>query len=392
MLANEAGTGRGHIATLAVFAKALCIDHSVEAALCRLDHAPLLRAFCAEIYRGVALTYLARERKARRNRPIANWGEYLADIGFADQDFVEASLDWWVATLRGRRIDLLIAEFAPFALLAARALGIPSIATGQGHSVPPSTMARFPTSRSAMACLHDETELVCLVNRAGQKHGLPRLEAFPQIYTASAHMPRTIPQLDPYLFWRRNAAYLPPFSRQFPERGLGDEVFVYFSTHEHNEPAIMAAIAALGLPTRAVVTEASDEQREVLAQAGVVVETAPLPHAEIAARSRMIIHAGQHGAVCLGLALGLPQVAFPCMSEQSENARRIEALCTLKHFALPRTDVPELVHTIRGAYHDTTLCAEAKELSSLLRPVLLGDDTALIRGAARKALARRALA
>ena len=51
-----------------------------------------------------------------------------------------------------------------------------------------------------------------------------------------------------------------------------------------------------------------------------------------------------------------------------------------------------MVHTIRGAYHDTTLRKEAKELSSLLRPVLLGDDTALLRGVAREALARRALA
>ena len=386
LLANEAGTGRGHLTTLKVFAEALGPDHIYDAALCCLDYAADIAPLCDLTFQGATLGYQPAAMAVRRGRLIGNWAEFLAAIGFADEDFLTRQIDWWIRTIRARCSGLVVAEFAPCAMLAAQALGIPVISVGQGHSTPPSGMAQFPPPAPGRALVHDEADLVGIVNRAGARFGLPQLQYFSDVYRCDEQLLRTIPALDPYASWRTAPLYLPPLGLDCPAVGAGNEIFVYFSTVEGDDPAILEAIASVDLPMRVVMPGIEPAFASRLASRGVAVEQSPLPHQAIAGRSRMIVHAGQHGATCLGLALGLPQVALPCQSEQSANAVRVEAMGSLVRFGQPRTDAAAIAAAIQRVYADTCMAQRARDLAQSLRPALVGDTPALVRTTVRRVL------
>lgn len=390
LLANEAGTGRGHITTLKVFAQALGPDFVYDAALCRLHHAADIAPLCELVFQGAALRYDADTMALRAGTPFGNWAEFLASIGFANQAFLTRQIDWWIRTIKARCSDLVVAEFAPCAMLAARALGVPVISIGQGHSAPPSGMAHFPLPATGTAGLvHAEADLVGLVNRAAQPFGLQPLQHFSDIYRCDAQFVRTIPALDPYAAWRSAPIYLAPLGLDCPNPGSGgDEIFVYFSTSEGSDPVIADAIAAVDLPMRVVMPAAEPALVSRLQARGVAVELAPLPHALIAARSRMLVHAGQHGATSLGLALGLPQVALPRQSEQLANARCVEAMGTLASFPQPRRDSAAIAAAVARVYADADMARRAVALAHDLRGDLVGDTAARIRSVVAPLLGR----
>ena len=388
LLANEAGTGRGHLTTLKVFAGALGPDYSYDAALCGLDHAADIAPLCDLVFQGATLGYLPAAMAARRGVPIGNWAEFLAAIGFADEEFLTRQIDWWMRTIQARCSGLVVAEFAPCAMLAARALGVPVISIGQGHSTPPSGMAQFPLPAGGRAPVPAEVQLVDIANRAGARFGLPTLQYFSDVYRCDAQLLRTIPALDPYGPWRSAATYLPPLGLDCPAAGAGEEIFVYISTVEGAEPALLDAIASIDLPMRVVMPHVEPAQASRLAARGVAVEREPLSHQMIAERSRMMVHAGQHGVTCLGLALGLPQLALPNHSEQAANAVRVEAMGSLMRLDRPRSDGAAIAAAIRRVYADTWMARRARELAQTLRPALVGDTPALVRATVRHVLER----
>ena len=393
LLANEAGTGRGHVTTLKVVAQALGPDYTYDAALCLMDHASDIAPLCDMVFRGAALGYQPDAMAARQGRRIGNWAEFLACIGFADEEFLVRQIDWWVRTIQARQSTLVVAEFAPCAMLAARALGVPVISIGQGHSTPPAGMARYPAPADGIAALMvDEADLVDILNRAGKHFGLLPHRYFSDLYRCDAQLMRTIPALDPYAAFRVNPTYLPPMGLDCPEAASGDEIFVYFSTVEGDDPAIVEAIASIDLPMRVVMARIEPDLAERLSARGAIIEPAPLPHHQIAARSRMIVHAGQHGASSIGLSLGLPHVALPCQSEQTANARCLADMGVGITFEQPRSDAPAIAAAIRQVYADDAMARQARDLSRSLRPVLVGDTPALVRATVDAIFARRAVA
>ena len=145
--------------TLKVFAEALGPSFTYDAALTRLDHASDLAPLCDQVFRGASLRPRPALMAARAGRPIGNWAEWLAVLGFASQEFLATQIEWWVRTIQARCSGLVVAEFAPCAMLAARALSVPVISIGQGHSTPPAGMAAYPAEHGPQSVLYDERAL-----------------------------------------------------------------------------------------------------------------------------------------------------------------------------------------------------------------------------------------
>ena len=50
---------------------------------------------------------------ARGGRPIGNWAEWLAVLGFASQEFLTTQIDWWMRTIQARCSGLVVADSRP---------------------------------------------------------------------------------------------------------------------------------------------------------------------------------------------------------------------------------------------------------------------------------------
>lgn len=378
LLAWEGGAGRGHVMTLRDIAEALGADAICDAALCRMDHAKELEPHCDAVFQGARLSSNRARREAAGNPHIASWGDFLGDLNFWNPQFLISQIKWWLDTIKARQSRLIIADFAPCAQLAAQIAGIQSVAVGTGYSVPPSGLDSFPIllpeySQRVFA----EEELLRAVNMALTYFGGRPLRRLSDIYAQSTPMPRTIAGLDPYSNWRE-APLLPPLNEKLPRAdGSGDEIFFYFAAGETENEALVDALIGLDVPMRAFIPRASTSARELFVEAGVRVETRPVSFDEINRRSRLLLHSGQHGTLCMGLGMGLGQVAFPQHLEHIFHTRRAADLAPVRSVHPGTRDADEISATIMEAYEHGGADAAA---AGRLRPELFGDVGAMARG------------
>lgn len=368
LLAWESGSGRGHIVALKSVAEAISDRFECDAALCRMKHADELAQTCKSVFQSRYLSYQPNNPRDGSGILTATWGEFLGDIGFRNPEFLARQIGWWKSEIQRRRITLVVADFAPCAMLAARSLGIPCVAISPGYGVPPGHLTEFPILIPEHSTrLYDEAEMVAAINQAGAVQDVPPLEYFPQLYDCEAHVIRTLPMLDPHDGQRAFPVLSPVENMQQEPDGSGDEVFVYFSTNEGTEPDVIRAIGNLGLPTRAYAPALNDAAIATLAAQGVIVQNTPFPMDLIRARTKVMVNAGQHGTLCFGMVAGLPQVALPQHLEHSYYARRAAdygAATVLERAARSYDAVRDAV---RDAYHDTGKQAFCRDLGQSLR-------------------------
>lgn len=381
LLAWEAGAGRGHVVTLARVARALQGMAPCDAALGWMDHAGEIAPWCEGVFPGVSLPYQRQARKERGAPPNATWADYLADCRMADGSRLRSNVAWWLDTYARRQTGLVVADYAPCALLAARIAGIPALAIGTGYGIPPADLREFPVFLPDHAEREaDEGQMVAVVNEALGPLGLPPLDALPEIYTRSGDIVRTLPMLDPYAAWRSDDAYMPPVADFAGLRSVqADMAFCYFSTTELQNEGLVEALCACGLPLRGYLPGASDEVRARLAASGMHVESGPVPVAEIARTSRLILNSGQHGILCLSLGAGIPQVCIPQHLEQLYHARRAQDAGVARVVWPQTASASEILAAIGQAWRDTAMAELALERGRELAPRFTLDDRDTLR-------------
>lgn len=330
LLCSEAGGGRGHATKLATVARSLWPDASFQAILPRLDPADLLRPYCDRVDRGHYIDRLPDAPPAR----VLTWATWLETRGFDRPDVLLSRFYWWCEALRTIAPDLVVADFGPTALLAARSLGIRTVSTGAIFFTPPSSLDRFPEYlTAAQAAAHgttlskgpppDETAMRDCINDTLCPRGLPALDRLAQIYAADLELPCGVSLWDPYAAWRTRPLVAPIDPMPPVQDRTGTEVFIYFSTAELKDARTRDALRRLPFPARLVAPGMPDDLAGDLAgNPRLTIAPAPLSHAEIIARARVILCAGQAGTLALGVLSGIPVVALPVQLEQYSNALR----------------------------------------------------------------------
>jgi len=381
LLAWEAGAGRGHVVTLARVARALRGIAECDAALGWTAHAAEIAPWCDRVFPGVALPLDRDARTARGAPPNATWADYLYDCRFHDGAMLRANVCWWLDTLARRDIALVVGDYAPCALMAARIAGIPALAIGTGYGIPPAELEAFPVFLPEHARREaDEAALAATVNAALAPLGFAPIDRLPQIYRRSGDLVRTLPMLDPYAAARAGDAYLPPVADYAAiGDGSGDELFCYFSTREFDNEGLVEALATCGLPLRCFLPAAPPAVRARLAAAGAIVEDRPVPVVEIARRSRMVFGSGQHGILCLALGAGLPQLCLPQHLEQLYHARRAQNAGVASVIASRNAPAAAIREAILSLWHDQATASRARALAQDLAPRFVTDDAALLR-------------
>ncbi len=148
----ELGRGLGHLMTMRRIARA---SRLMAFARRRRSATRRGRSRCAERSTGWSLRRPGRFMRApphsarhRRRRSTTSFG-----AGRADGAAVDRLLAAWDELFRQTRPALVIADFAPAAALAARGR-VPLVLVGDGYTLPPHEMRRFPL-------LHRATPPVC---------------------------------------------------------------------------------------------------------------------------------------------------------------------------------------------------------------------------------------
>jgi UDP:flavonoid glycosyltransferase YjiC (YdhE family) len=279
---------------------------------------------------------LAAPEKVPGVHPV-NPSEILLFRGFGDALSVAGAMRAWLGLFTLWKPDVLVADYAPGALIAARAAGLAHVAIGSGFSMPPAQdpmPALRPDTTVEEATLKRADAALVAGVRGGLEHiratrGLPSKAS--DIFRVDANVLCTWPEIDPFGA-RDGADYVGP--QDDPTRGVPagwrgsarPRVFAYLKPRDPRFPVIVEALAKLPGEAIVVAPGLTPAQAAAHAASNVQVLAQPAALAPLLANADLCVCPAGPGTVAHALAAGVPLALLPEHFEQYLVGRRVAAL------------------------------------------------------------------
>ena len=326
----ELGANLGHVGIFAPIAKALHAQgHSISLASRETGTvAPLLRDLPVRLLQA---PYLAEQPS---NAPPVSYPDILTRFGLDRPSILQGHVEAWRALFELTRANLIIADHAPAALIAARTAKIPVMLFNSGFFVPPreaplpALRPWQPTPRESLVDI--ELRLLDSINRCLNRYNASPIRAAWELFDVAEPTLLGFPELDHYdrqgqiTYWGYvgnadlgETPAWPPLP--------GAKIFAYLRTNaRHFGPALDALIQARQ-PTLLFCPDLSADLRTMLAAH---------PHIRLASGPVNLVLAAQAADVLVTYAAfsttagflhaGRPCLLLPGHLEQFLFARRIE--------------------------------------------------------------------
>lgn len=333
LLTWELGGHLGHVTPLRVLARALrqrghyvifaLRDVRGSAQLLQQDEFPVVQAPVIKV------------RAANLPPEPASYPEMLLHCGFADPEGLAASIHAWRRLFSKVNADLLVLDYAPTAMLAARGTGIPRVLVGTGFCSPPRVSPmpsicpweRIPQQRLE----HSEKRALDAANAALEAAGSAPLSAFHELLEAEEDFLTTFPELDHYPN-RAGGNYIGPVQDLEPGRpphwpaGERKKVFVYLRPNSPAFSPLAAILRTTNVATLWFAPGMPNGTADQLQSESLQFVTEPIDIARVANETDVAIcHAG-HGTTAALLVRGVPLLLIPETVEQLLLARNVAAL------------------------------------------------------------------
>ena len=324
------GANLGHIDRMLVTARALR-NRGHEVTFLLRD---VSRAHTRVVGEGFAMGQAPVWLPHMANPPrLGNYTSVLAAAGWLDPAGLAALVCAWRTWLDLLQPDLLIADHAPTALLAARGRGLPVWAVGNSFELPPPG-AHFPAMAwwdpaAEARCSDDDARLLLSTNQALTLLGDAPLRRLPDLFTTAHQALTSLPEFNHYGSYPARIAQ--PGASYIGDQGVapawppgkGHRAFVYLSPTHADFRAVMGALQTLGWAALVHAPGLADEAAARLGGPQVRFERKPVQtDAAVAAADVVVSHASM-GLVCAAALAGKPQLVLPSHMEQMMVARRV---------------------------------------------------------------------
>jgi UDP:flavonoid glycosyltransferase YjiC (YdhE family) len=329
LLAWEFGGDLGHVRRLLPIAGQLRAQgHDTALALGDLSslgsHAAAMEIFQAPLLRPPSAPDLA---------PLSA-SDILLSLGYHDASSIAGALRAWFAMFAAWSPDVVVADYAPTALLAARAQGLARVAIGSGFSMP---LARDPLPALRDWVESDAPQLAAIdarllgaitqaFERLRMSRGLPRVAH--EIFAADEQLLCTFPEMDPF-GPRPGITYVGPVARGAADEEVawrgerGPRVFAYLKPRD---PRFAALIAALGSVAGEAIVAApglAPQEASALSQGSLRVFANTLNLERVLAAADLCVCHASPGVCASALVAGVPLGLLPMQLEQYLIARRL---------------------------------------------------------------------
>jgi rhamnosyltransferase subunit B len=356
LLGWELGANRGHIERLLPITKRLLDQgHEVALALQQIDCAGLERDPRITLWQAPIWPRLLINNMQDNSRRVATMGDILAQLGLDRPGCLAAMICGWDAIFAAFRPDVIVADYAPALLCAARGR-VPTVAVGEGFSCPPPQLERFP-SLTGTSNAYDEDALLDTVDADLVSIGRAPLTALPALFIADYQAIGCFAELDPY-HPNRTGNYCAP-SVKLPladgSGGGGSEIFVYAYNRIGAENPIWPGLAATRRTVRIHMRDPSHEHFTIFKQLGCIHEPKPVPFSLIASRSCVAASFGGNGFTSACLVAGLPQLIMPLDLEKLLTARAVDARGLGKMLSFNDVTADQVTETVNALAADTAL-------------------------------------
>jgi UDP:flavonoid glycosyltransferase YjiC (YdhE family) len=392
LFAWELGAGLGHLGPFRPIAERLVArGHEVTVAGSDVERSHAVFAsgavkmvqapFCTKTYSGLA-------------EPPLNYSEILMRFGYLDAPLLGGLVRAWRGLLDLARADVLVADHAPTALLAARGLKTARAVFGNPFAVPPA-VSPTPAMRSWVEVpaqrLASSDDSVLKVINSSLPADAPRLGAVHEIFDGATRLYTGIPELDPY-GPRDPGDYLGLYtgvigtgSAAWPAGG-GPRIFVYLHADYRHIEAAMSALAGSGARCLVYLLGGTPGLRQKHEGPRLAFSTTPVNLDEVMAEADLCFCHANTGTVTSVMRAGKPMVLAPSQLEQFLLANAVEKL-GLARVVHPDAQAADIGRALAAGLGEPALARAAREFA--LRHREPAVDTIADRAAGRiEALAR----
>lgn len=360
----ELGANRGHIERLLPMARRLLDSgHEVALALQQIDCVGLDRDPRITLWQAPVWPRLLINNLQDGSRRVATMGDILAQLGLDRPGCLAAMISGWDAIFAAFRPDVIVADYAP-ALLAAARERVPTISVGDYFSCPPYQLDRFP-NLTGTPNAYDEDVLLDTVDADLVSVGRAPLAGLPALFAADHVMVGNFAELDPYRPLRIGNYCAPSIKLPLADGngGGGEEVFVYGYNRVGADSPIWAGLAATRRTVRVHMRDATREHLACFKRLGFIFEPKPLSFPTIARRSCVAVSYGGNGFTSACLVAALPQLMMPFDLEKLLTARAVDALGLGKMLGFNGVTADQVTEAVNALASDTVLAAKLRTLA-----------------------------
>ncbi len=270
--------------------------------------------------------------------PAINLAEILLTCGYLNARALQGLFTGWRGLLDELKPDLVVGDYSPTAMLAARSLGIPSTGLAIGFYLPPPHLP-MPTLRDwerpqPQRMEAAEQQMLTAVNTVLAGVGTAPLTHAAQAIGGDAPLLLTWPELDHYgrtelpagdRWWGPSMSPQGGVAPQWPAGNASRQpaVFAYLKAGHPDHAAVLKALVALGCQTICYMPEVAAGKPQPVVSHLIHYATGPVNLSQALVDAELCVcHAGE-ATLAQALLAGVPVFLMPTTSEQFLIARQV---------------------------------------------------------------------
>ena len=340
VFAWEAGENLGHLAKdIPVALRLREAGASVQFIVRRLDTA------CALLTRH-GFEYFQAPASARRfsvDGKARTHSEWFGKLGYWDRPNLMGQVRAWQSLFKVLDADVVVADFSPTSLLAARIGRLPAVLLGTGFEIPPA-LAPMPwrscdeiENRGLM--IETERRSLAAINHLYRQSHTPPIGSVSDLFRNLPRCLTTFAELDHYVnfgFVRDAGEFIghvthatrsmdPAMAEPAQEAKTKRRVFVYLRSFVPGLDRVLEALAAVDVRASCYIPDLAPQVRAIHAGKVEFLDEPLDVNAELDAFDLVINYAGA-GTVSETLSRGIPMLLLPSHNEQALTAAAAERL------------------------------------------------------------------
>ena len=263
------------------------------------------------------------------------YSESLLLQGYSQPKALSVAIKVWRSLFLILQPDIILFDYAPTALLAARECSFKKVIFGSGYCVPPVQCAKLPLlgRQPSLARMEaSDSQVLSAVNLALKANRMMPLDQLDEIGHCDARFVKTIPALDCYRDQRTVEIYGGLLSMAgsgrsavWPNIAGKKKVFAYLSTQFPFTPLLIQWLQNHFIG-HIFVTGKNAEQCTALSTETLCVTSEAYDMNTVMAGCDFVICNAGSGTVSWSLLADKPLVCIPLQGEQQFTAEKIEAL------------------------------------------------------------------
>lgn len=284
------------------------------------------------------------QRVIPRHAVFYNMDHYFAMAGLLDEHFAHSWISHRIKLIQDYRPDLVIADFSPHTIVAARVLNIPHAAIVQS--------CYHPAGQRVSHWIDQPRNLprvTPLINKVLERYDLPPINKMEELLSGQLNIVPSFPAFDPIA--DPSVCYVGPLY-QSPEAernaSLPDEPYIlvypgrlHDLTSSLGLALVQSVIAGFArTPYRVLVAAGGASSPENDFECPANISFIPYFTEKQLAHCALFIHHGGHGSCLAAIMQGVPSLIIPTNTEREYNARKMSEL-GVGEYMLPHSFTPD---------------------------------------------------